>query len=97
MGPKLAKRDRYGIYLKIESLCLDGLTLSIEAALLPRQRKTTTLETLKIKIELLKQLIRMAHEIQVIEQSRYIAISADLIEASKMTSGWLTYIHANSP
>jgi hypothetical protein len=95
-GPKLAKRDRYGIYLKIESVCLDALTFSIEAALLSRQRKTMSLEMLKIKIELLKQLVRIAHEIHVIEQKRYIALSADLIEASKMVSGWLKYINANS-
>jgi len=96
IGPKLAKRDRYGIYLKIESACLDALTLSIEAALLSRQRKTAVLEMLKIKIELLKQLVRIAHEIRVIEQKRYIALSADLVEASKMVSGWLKYINANS-
>ena len=96
MGPKLVKRDRYGIYLKIELVCLDALTLSIEAALLSRQRKTTTLEMLKIRIELLKQLVRISHEIHVIEQRRYIAISTDLVEASKMVSGWLKYINANS-
>lgn len=96
IGPKLAKRDRYGIYLKIESICLDALGLSIEAALLSRQRKTVTLEMLKIKIELLKQLVRIAHEMRIIEQRRYIALSADLVEASKMVSGWLKYINANS-
>lgn len=94
--PKLTKRDSYGIYLKIESVCLDALTLSIEAALLSRQRKTMSLEMLKIRIELLKQLVRVAHEIYVIEQKRYIALSTDLIEASKMVSGWLKYINANS-
>jgi len=96
MGPKLAKRDRYGIYLKIETICLDALMLSIEAALLPRQQKTVGLEMLKIKIELLKQLVRIAHGIRAIEQKRYIALSADLVETSKMVSGWLKYINANS-
>lgn len=95
-GPKLAKRDRYGIYLKIESVCLDALMNSIEAALLPRQRKVVTLEMLKIKIELLKQLVRIAHELHIIEQKRYIALSTNLVEVSKMVSGWLKYIHANS-
>lgn len=42
------------------------------------------------------QLVRVAHEIHVIEQRRYIALSADLIEASKMVSGWLKYVNANS-
>ena len=94
--PKLAKRVRYDIYREIESSCLDSLMLSIEAALLPRQRKTAGLEMLKIKIELLKQLVRIAHEIHVIEQKRYIVLSSDLVEASKMVSGWLKYINANS-
>ena len=51
---------------------------------------------LKIKIELLKQLVRVAHEIHAIEQKRYIVLSAELVEASKMVSGWLKYINANS-
>jgi hypothetical protein len=94
LGPKLSKRDRYGIYIKLESLCLDALSLATEAALIPRNRKAAPLEALGIKIELVKQLVRIAHEIGAIEQRRYITLAEDLVEASKMTAGWLNYTNS---
>ena len=95
LGPKLKKRDRYGIYLKIEDVCLDSLLLAIEAALTPKERKINILERLVVSIEMQKQLIRIAHEIDVIKQKCYIALVADLIEASKMAAGWFKYANGN--
>ena len=95
LGPKLKKRDRYGIYLKIEAVCLDSLLLAIEAALASKERKVHILERLVVSIEMQKQLIRIAHEIDVIKQKCYITLVADLIEASKMAAGWLKYANGN--
>ena len=81
--------------MRIETICLDALLFSIEAALTAKEHKTAILERLVVSIELQKQLVRVAHEIDVIDQKRYIALAADLIETSKMASGWLKYANGN--
>lgn len=96
LANKISKRDRYGIYLKIETVALDALALGLEAALLSKGEKRPSLRALSIKIELLKHLLRVAHEVNAIDQRHYIAIEAELYELSKMVSGWLKYVHANS-
>ena len=95
LGPQLTKRDRYGIYLKIEAACLEALLLATEAALTPRERKATILERLVVCVEMQKQLVRIAHEIDAIDQKNYIVLAADLVEASRMASGWLKYANGN--
>jgi hypothetical protein len=40
-------------------------------------------------IEKLKHLVRMEHEMQIIDEKKYIRIAGELVEISKMTTGWL--------
>lgn len=91
LGPKLSKRDRYGIYLRIENLCISALAGALEAALVGKEKKAEILRALKLNIELLKQLIRIAHELKVIDDEKYLRLQSQLQEISKMVTGWLRY------
>jgi hypothetical protein len=94
---KVSKRDKLGIFAKIENNLLDSLSLSIEATYKARLEKKSVLELLRIKIELTKQLIRTAHEIGALPESHYLKWQASLQEISKMTNGWIRYVTQNPP
>ena len=92
---KLPKKERFGIFQKIENICLDILILSNAAALEARHNKPALLNSCRIKIETLKKLIRITSELNVIEQKKYFELELDLEEISKMTNGWLKYLKEN--
>lgn len=96
IGPKLGKRDRHGIYLKIETQILDVLGLVISASFTTRNTKLTYLLPTRIKIEIIKRLIRLAGELDIIKPDKYLELESDLQQVSKMTTGWIRYLQQGS-
>lgn len=92
MGNQIGKRERFGIYLKIENICLEILSLVIEASFLPKSDKRKPLEKVRIKVEILKQLIRLCQEQDIIEEKKYFSLQEKLQEISKMIAGWIKYV-----
>lgn len=95
LSAKIPKRDRFGIYAKIETICLDIVALSITAALEIKPNKIVPLNSARIKIEALKRLIRIASELNIINSKRYLELELELQEISKMANGWLKYAKEN--
>lgn len=95
LATRIPKRDRYGIHAQIENMCLEMITLSIESSLTPKQNKVQPLETLRTKTEVIKQLIRIANEVNVYTDKTYMVLQERLQEISKMTNGWLKYVKQN--
>lgn len=91
---KISKRDRFGIYLKLENTSLEITCLIIEAALQSKTDKLPTLNTARTKIEVLKRLIRMIHELNIIPANKYLELETDLQTISRMTNGWIKYLTA---
>lgn len=75
----------------LEELCIEIFGLAVEAAFQSKQRKLFTLESLRVKIEVLKHLVRTEWELAVIKEQTYLQLSERLIEISKMTNGWIVY------
>lgn len=92
MGNKISKRDKFGIYLKVENITLDLITISIDAALNQKDKKKQLLYELRVKIETLKQLIRAMNDLKIIDDRPYIVLEAQLQEISKMATGWMKYL-----
>ena len=95
MSSKIGKRDRFGIYLKLEDIILKILDLSLTASFEYRQNKLPLLYSSRIKIEVLKRMFQIAHEINIIDRKKYIELEFGLIEISKMTNGWIKYLKEN--
>ncbi|MBM3256064.1 MAG: four helix bundle protein [Candidatus Moranbacteria bacterium] len=91
----MPKKDRFGIHAKIEQLCLDSLVLVIKSALSKKEGKILLLESLRVDIETMKNLVRLEEEIKIIKESKYLMLSAELLEVSKMANGWLKYLENN--
>lgn len=95
LSTKIPKKDRFGIFLKIENICLEINELIIASALETKNNKTSFLSSARIKIEILKRLLRIAYELSIIENKKYLLLESDLQEISKMTNGWLKYLNNN--
>lgn len=91
IAPQIPKKDRFGIYLKIEEILLEIIPLTITAAFESKYNKIPILNSARIKIEVLKRLVRIAYELNIIEKKKYIILESDLQEISKMTNGWIKY------
>lgn len=94
LNSKIPKRDKFGIYLKIENVCLKLATLIITAAFETRIAKIPILSSARIQIELLKRLIRITNELNIIPRNKYLDLESDLQEISRMTNGWIKYLTA---
>ncbi len=92
LTPKIQKRDRFGIYLKVELFCIELLNLLISAAFESRHLKINTLIDARVKIEVLKRFIRLLYELKIIELRKYTDFESRLQEISKMTNGWIRYL-----
>lgn len=92
ISSKIPKKARFGIYLKIENICLDIFNLAVTAALEIKNNKLPILNSARIKIEVLKKLIRITRELNIIENKNYIYLESDLQEISKMINGWIKYL-----
>ena len=92
LSPKIPKKDKFGIWLKIENIVLDLISLIIAAALEFRTNKLPILNSARIKIETLKRLVRICKELNVINDKYYINLEFHLCEISKMANGWIKYL-----
>lgn len=68
------------------------MELSITASLKTKDNKFPFLNSVRIKIEVLKRFFRIAYELNIINQEKYINFEIDLQELSKMANGWIKYL-----
>jgi len=97
IGIKLPKHHKLGMHATVEKLCLDSLALTLESAFRPPIAKKVTLEMLRIKISVLKNILRTEYELGIINEKIYLRISEQLVEISKMTNGWIKSLTHKGP
>jgi len=71
---------------------LEAISLTIAAALESNKGKLSLLNSIRIKIEILKRLIRVCRDLNIINDKNYISIELNLQEISKMANGWIKYL-----
>lgn len=96
-GNTLSKRDKLGIHRHIEEICLVLFDEIVNAALVTKVKKVPHLETIRMMLEKLKHLVRLEFEMKIIPEKSYIQTQAELVEMSKMATGWLKYLMQNPP
>lgn len=83
------KSDKYGLGEKIKNLILDTLELLVAAETAKKDWKQPVLEKASHKLSLLKLLLRLCHEIKVLDLRRYTDLSERLLEIGRMIGGWI--------
>jgi len=59
--------------------------------------KIPILLELRANIEILKQIIRVMNELNIINTKKYFTIESQLIEISKMAAGWQSHANKKKP
>lgn len=83
------KTEKYGLGQKVESLILEMLEITFNALSSPKNQKLIIVKKLSNKNDLLKLLIRLCYDIEIISQKRYLKIQKHLQEIGEMIGGWL--------
>jgi len=63
---------------------------------LAKNEKLPILKKIRLNLEILKRLIRVANELGAINFQKYIFLQKQLEEISKMTAGWVKYSSNNT-
>lgn len=91
-GKQITKRDRYGVWKRVESLVVEILELTLAAAYSERIRKRPFLESARIKIEILKNIVRNCSEIDIIKDKQYLITLEILVTISKEVNNWIKFL-----
>ena len=87
----MPKRDRYVLGARLENNCQIILENDIAAETANKNEKLLYLKTANKKLELLKVQLRMANEINLLNDKVYLELESDLQESGKMLGGWIRY------
>lgn len=90
---QVPKLDRFALYARIENVVLVCLETAIKAALTAKDKKLGFVQGVKINIEVGKRLTRLAWELKIIPDKKYILFEQQFQQASKMASGWIKYLN----
>lgn len=86
------KKDRYTMGQRCETYILEILEGIIAAGQLPKERKLAVLERASNKLDMLKVFIRLAADLEVLSEKRYIVCQNSIQEIGKMFGGWIRSI-----
>lgn len=86
---KMPKKDKYTLGEKTQKTTLDLLELLIGAGYVNKDLKTVTLERASVKLDVLKTLLRLAHELKATDTKKYLVLEEHLQEIGRMLGGWL--------
>ncbi|MFH1111774.1 MAG: diversity-generating retroelement protein Avd [Patescibacteria group bacterium] len=90
------KAEKYSLGQRIENLTLDTLELAFRASYASKVNRSILLEDLDAKVQILKTLIRLAHEIRALDDNKYLALQENLQEMGKMVGGWIRSLKTNN-
>lgn len=85
------KTKRYTLGQKLDNLTLDIFELISQVSIRPKEQKMEILMKMSSKIDLLKILLRLAHDNKSLNTNSYLSLQEQLQEIGKMAGGWLRY------
>lgn len=86
---KIPKAQRYTLWQRCENVSLLLLERLMATSHLQGMARIQVLHEISNHIDLLKVLIRLAHETRMLTSEQYLSVEAHLQEAGKMVGGWL--------
>lgn len=92
----IPKQDRHTLWQKCENLSLELLELVLLASQRTKNEKLSSLETASVKLNILRFLVRLAREIKVIDDKKYLALETAIDEIGRMLGGWIKSVATKS-
>lgn len=84
----MPRMSRYTIGTRIDKLFLDIIELIIKAAYAPREKKQLFIVEATKTVDVLQLFLKIAWEMKLVENDKYLVISSPLVEVGKMLGGW---------
>lgn len=82
------KKDKYTLGAKCELYIIETLELLLAASSVTKQDKKSFLQQANVKFDALKIFLRLAKEIKVIDNKKYLELQKHIQEIGKMLGGW---------
>ncbi len=82
------KKDKYTLGEKCELYILSVLELLIAAGSAPKPEKIAYIRKANIKFDTLKIFIRLANEINMLDNKKYLTLQKQIQEIGRMIGGW---------
>jgi len=82
------KKDRYTLGQKIDTFTLSVIELVVLAGTTSPEKKLPYLEKAIVSLDLLKLLIRLAKDVQALDNKKYLILQTLLQEIGRMLGGW---------
>ena len=82
------KKDKYALGAKCELYIIAVLELLLSAGSLPKDRKAEAIQQASIKFDTLKVLLRIARELDLLDNKKYLKLQALIQEIGRMLGGW---------
>lgn len=86
------KAKRYTLGQKLDQTALDILEFIFKINTSAKEQRLETLKTISSKVDLLKVLIRLAHDDKTLNTKSYLILQERLQEIGKMIGGWTRYL-----
>lgn len=83
------KKDRFTLGQKCENITLEILEIMILANSKSDSQKTPFLKDVDIKLKVLQTIVRICHDVQAIDQKKYLILQESIQEIGRMLGGWL--------
>ncbi len=93
----MAKAERYTIWQRVDTTCIDLIELVISASNRQKAEKLPSLEEASIKLNLLRIFVRMAKDTKVIDPKKYLAMQVLMDEIGRMLGGWIRASKTSPP
>jgi hypothetical protein len=93
----LPKKDRFTIGQKSETLTLDLLAILFRAQTKQKEKRMEQLSEADVTLKILKTVIRLAFELQIIEENKYLRLESNLVEIGRCLGGWIKYTATENP
>ena len=83
------KKDQYLLGKRCEDTLLSFLEYILVASNFEKERKLRALESANGKFDLLKVLLRIARELKMIDNKKYLSLETKVQEIGRMLGGWI--------
>lgn len=82
------KKDKYGLGSKCEQYIIASLELLLAAGSASKEEKMSFLRQTNVKFDALKIFLRLAHELRLLDNKKYLALQTHIQEVGRMLGGW---------
>jgi len=83
------RQDKFAIWLRCENLILEVLESIVAASQLSKLEKLPILQKGSIKLNFLRIFLRLAKEIKLIDNNKYLISQEEIDEIGRMLGGWI--------